>query len=188
MPSGLRSAPSGTTGSGLTTTVERDLTELLRSAIAARWVAEHGPLDAICRYALVPHGKLLRPLLLLHAVVAVGGEIDPVLPAAVGAECGHVASLVHDDIIDGDEMRRGQRSVQSKFGIDDAIVAGDALIFDIFRGLAECAGRGVPADRIVQALNTVARGGIDLCRGRCSKRRSPRHAASTWSSISRWPT
>lgn len=150
---------------GVALAVARDLTTLLQSAMASRWDATRGPLDSICRYALVPHGKLLRPLLLLQSVVAVGGEIEPVLPAAVGAECGHVASLVHDDIIDGDEMRRGQRSVHSRFGIDDAIVAGDALIFDIFRGLAECADRGVPGDRVVRALDTVARGGIDLCRG-----------------------
>jgi geranylgeranyl diphosphate synthase type I len=88
-----------------------------------------------------------------------------VLPAAVGAECGHVASLIHDDIIDDDEVRRGRSSVQHKFGIGDAIVAGDALIFDLFAALAECRQTGVSAERVVASLAAVSRAGIDLCRG-----------------------
>ena len=133
--------------------------------LGERWQADAGLLDAMCAHALVPAGKLFRPILLIESARAVGGDPAVVLPAAVGAECGHVASLVHDDIIDHDELRRGRPSVQHKYGVDDAIVAGDALIFDLFAGLAECRSTGAPADRIVAALDVVARCGIDLCRG-----------------------
>ncbi|WP_337822166.1 polyprenyl synthetase family protein [Amycolatopsis sp. A1MSW2902] len=119
----------------------------------------------ICGYALSTTGKLFRPMLLLECALAVGGNVEHVLPAAVGAECGHVASLIHDDIIDRDDVRRGQLATHRKFGTEDAIVAGDALIFDLFAGLAECRAAGATADRVVSALHAVARSGIDLCRG-----------------------
>jgi geranylgeranyl pyrophosphate synthase len=141
------------------------LDALLRQAVEQRWPVGTSTLDGICRYALVPTGKLFRPLLLVDSALAVGGAVDAVLPAAVGAECGHVASLIHDDIIDGDDLRRGRASVHHRFGVADAIVAGDALIFDMFAGLAECGDRGVPGDRVVLALESVARAGLDLCRG-----------------------
>ncbi|MEU3623641.1 polyprenyl synthetase family protein [Amycolatopsis coloradensis] len=141
------------------------LVERISDRLAKRWQAETSLLGEMCVHALVPSGKLFRPILLLESALAVGGDAEVVLPAAIGAECGHVASLVHDDIIDNDDLRRGRPSVQYKFGADNAIVTGDALIFDLFAGLAECRGTGARADRIVAALDVVARCGIDLCRG-----------------------
>ncbi|GIH22235.1 serralysin [Acrocarpospora phusangensis] len=138
---------------------------LLHEEIERRWLSGGRILDAMCRHALAPGGKLMRPVLLLESAVAVGGRAESVLPAALGTECGHVASLVHDDIIDGDETRRGRPAVHSAFGTDQAIVAGDALIFFLFQCLAECRETGVPEDRIVAALDVVARAGYDLCRG-----------------------
>ena len=104
-------------------------------------------------------------MLLLHSAAAVGGDPTSVLPAAVGTEVGHVASLIHDDIIDGDDVRRGQEAVHCRFGMDSAIVAGDALIFDLFACLAECRRNGVPDERVVTAMEIVARAGIELCYG-----------------------
>lgn len=141
------------------------LTGLVGGALARRWSGDGSLLGSICHYALVPSGKLFRPVLLLESALAVGGEVARVLPAAVGAECGHVASLIHDDIIDRDDLRRGRASVPRKYGTDDAIVAGDALIFDLFASLADCRDAGVPDDRVVSALAAVARAGLDLCRG-----------------------
>lgn len=138
---------------------------LVGGELEKRWSDDSTALGAICHYALVPTGKLFRPVLLLEAALAVGGELQRVLPAAVGAECGHVASLIHDDIIDNDDLRRGRESVQHKYGIGDAIVAGDALIFDLFASLAECRTTGVPDSRVVSALASVASAGLDLCRG-----------------------
>lgn len=138
---------------------------LVSDELEKRWANGSNPIDPICHYALVPSGKMIRPILLLDSALAVGGDLSPVLPAAVGAECGHVASLIHDDIIDGDDLRRGRPSVQHRFGVGDAIVAGDALIFDLFAGLAECRTAGAPDSRVVSALYEVAGAGLDLCRG-----------------------
>lgn len=137
---------------------------VLEVEIGSGWDADD-ELDAMCRYAVLPPGKLFRPYLLLEACAAVGGDLHPAVPAALGAEYGHVASLVHDDIIDSDDLRRGRASVPAEFGRDNAIVVGDTLIFRLFLALSECADRGAPADRVVASLRAVARAGVDLCRG-----------------------
>lgn len=137
----------------------------LQSEVERRWDTPGEELEAICRHALVPAGKLLRPLLCLESAVAVGGNAAQVLPAALAKEYGHVASLIHDDIIDGDDTRRGNPSIQHLFGIDRAILAGDNLLFSMFQSLAECQSRGIGADRIVQAVRAFAEMGTDMCRG-----------------------
>lgn len=136
----------------------------LRSELEQRWGAGER-IDAICRYAMLPSGKLLRPRLLLESCGAVGGIVEQVMPAAIGSECGHIASLIHDDIIDADEVRRGRAAVHAQFGTDDAIVSGDMLIFYLFRCLSECYDRQVPAHRVVAALKAISAAGLDLCRG-----------------------
>lgn len=141
------------------------LSLLVSTELEKRWSSGTSALDSICHYSLVPTGKLFRPVLLLDAALAVGGDVERVLPAAVGAECGHVASLIHDDIIDADDLRRGRPSVQHKYGVNDAIVAGDALIFDLFVALAECRERGIGDGQVAAAFEAVARAGVDLCRG-----------------------
>ena len=140
-------------------------TAVIASDMERRWLPLTGQLEEICRYAMLPSGKLFRPVLLIESALAVGGELAAVLPAAVGTECGHVASLVHDDIIDEDDMRRGRASVQAKFGAANAIVAGDLLIFRLFQCLAECQKAGVSAERVAAALSATAAAGIDLCLG-----------------------
>ncbi|WHT16171.1 polyprenyl synthetase family protein [Crossiella sp. CA-258035] len=119
-------------------------------------------LDELTRYAMAVPGKLLRPLMLIAAAEAVGGQAGAVLPAAVAVEHLHVASLVHDDIIDGDDLRRGRPSVHARHGIADAIVTGDALLFDLFAAAAESAA---PPQAVVAAVAELARAGGDLCRG-----------------------
>jgi geranylgeranyl pyrophosphate synthase len=139
--------------------------ELLQREIIRTWEADGDSLAAMALYALGAPGKMLRPILLLESALAVGGQLEHVLPAAVGTECGHAASLTHDDIIDGDEIRRGQPAVHRRFGLDDAIVAGDALIFQLFLSLARCRHAGVPGERVAAALEVVATAGVTLCRG-----------------------
>jgi geranylgeranyl pyrophosphate synthase len=145
------------------------LSDLVRGKLAEQWAQRSGLVDSICHYALMPTGKLFRPVLLLESTAAVGGDLLASLPAAAGAECGHVASLIHDDIIDDDDLRRGRPSVQRKYGIADAIVAGDALIFQLFASLAECRESGVADNNVVSALDAVARAGLDLCRGQAQE-------------------
>lgn len=73
-------------------------------------------------------GKMLRPSMLILA--SKFGEYDSkkVLPLAAAIELLHIATLIHDDIIDNSKLRRGVETVQSKFGKDAAVYSGDYII------------------------------------------------------------
>lgn len=142
--------------------VTRLTTEALESWLAA---VEADPLSPTYRWALTPPGKLLRPALLLWSAGAVGGSTDVVLPAAVGVELVHVGSLVHDDIIDADAVRRGKPSVPREFGTERAVLAGDALFFALFETLTDCQRSGASADAVVTAVRLFARAGRQLTSG-----------------------
>ncbi len=137
---------------------------VLRDELRRRWPAGADELTALGRYALLPPGKLLRPLLTLACAEAVGGAPDDAVPAALAVEYLHVATLVHDDIIDSDDVRRSRPTVHVAHGVPDAIVAGDHLIFAAFEAIGECRGR-VSADARMAAVATLAAAGSDLCRG-----------------------
>ena len=96
-----------------------------------RWVAADAPagLGEAMRYAVLDGGKRLRPLLVLAASEAVGGNPQAALRAACAVELIHAYSLVHDDMpcMDNDVLRRGKPTVHVKFGEAGALLAGDAL-------------------------------------------------------------
>lgn len=133
----------------------------LRSAVerlpapAARVVAYHfGWTDATGRPAAGGSGKAVRPLLTLLAAKAVAGEWRPAVPAAVAVELVHNFSLVHDDIIDRDTMRRHRPAVWKLFGTTDAILVGDAMHALAFEVLAET-GNARAAEAIGRLAATV---------------------------------
>jgi geranylgeranyl diphosphate synthase, type I len=82
-------------------------------------------------------GKSVRSALVLGCAEAVGGEPCGAVPAAVAAELVHNASLLHDDIIDGDTTRRNRPTAWTVFGLPAAILAGDALFFLAVQVLTE---------------------------------------------------
>ncbi|OZM72258.1 dimethylallyltranstransferase [Amycolatopsis antarctica] len=147
------------------------LADEVRDALARRWQPGDGRIHEISRYALLAPGKLLRPLLLAATAETCGAPREQVLPAALAVEYLHVASLVHDDIIDGDDLRRGRASVHARFGMSDAIVTGDALLFQVFASLAECADRGASDRAVLAAIGVLAKAGVDLCEGQAQEAR-----------------
>jgi len=107
-------------------------------------------------YALLSRGKRLRPLLVILSAESVGGERDTVMSLALAFELMHTATLVHDDIIDQDELRRDKPAVHTKWSMNDAILTGDALIA-LAVELASKYGEEI--------LKTVARSALELCDG-----------------------
>ncbi len=95
------------------------------------WVRADAPagLGESMRYAVLDGGKRLRPLLVLAASDAVGGQPQAALRAACAIELIHAYSLVHDDMpcMDNDVLRRGKPTVHVQFGEAQALLAGDAL-------------------------------------------------------------
>ncbi|WP_086824924.1 polyprenyl synthetase family protein [Allokutzneria sp. NRRL B-24872] len=75
-----------------------------------------------------PGGKHIRPALLFAVARAVGGDPDRALSAAVAVELVQQFTLLHDDIVDGDEQRHGRPAAWTIFGRDRAMIAGDALL------------------------------------------------------------
>ncbi|MDE2455491.1 MAG: polyprenyl synthetase family protein, partial [Burkholderiales bacterium] len=102
----------------------------VESALQA-WVPADTPagLGVAMRYGVLDGGKRLRPLLVLAACSALGGEREAALRAAVAVELIHAYSLVHDDMpcMDNDVLRRGKPTVHVKFGEAQAMLAGDAM-------------------------------------------------------------
>ncbi|NYI92785.1 geranylgeranyl pyrophosphate synthase [Amycolatopsis endophytica] len=73
-------------------------------------------------------GKAVRPALVLLSARAVGASPEIALPGAVAVELVHNFSLLHDDVMDGDETRRHRPTVWKLFGTGAAILAGDSLL------------------------------------------------------------
>lgn len=90
------------------------------------------------RYSLLAPGKRLRPLLVLLAAEACGGDETAVMPAACAVEMIHAYSLIHDDLpaMDDDDLRRGRPTCHKVYGEALAILAGDALLTLAFELLA----------------------------------------------------
>jgi len=86
------------------------------------------------RYSIFAGGKRIRPVLMLAACDAVGGQSEIALPAACAMEMIHTYSLIHDDLpaMDNDDLRRGRPTNHKVFGDAHAILAGDALLTEAF--------------------------------------------------------
>lgn len=108
-------------------------------------------------HLIVAGGKRLRSLVTLICCEAVGGTLEKVLPITVAAELLQTASLIHDDIIDKDDLRRGVQTVHMKYGHDIAILAGDFLIAQALRIIGEY---GSP-----ELISNMGSSGIRMCEG-----------------------
>ena len=111
----------------------------LTAAFSLGWCAEDGtPIEGAS-------GKGLRPALALLSARAAGAPPEVATAAAVAVELVHAFSLVHDDIMDGDERRRHRPTVWRAFGTGSAVLTGDALLalaVDVLGERAATAGLG----------------------------------------------
>ena len=115
--------------------------------------AGDGSLADMIWYHLDTGGKRLRPLLVLMAAEALGGNPEHALPFATGVELLHNATLVHDDYQDGDEVRRGRPTVWVRYGFEQSINAGDGLYFAGVQLAARCP---IPPDRVRRLLDMTS--------------------------------
>lgn len=116
---------------------------------------------AMC-YSLEAGGKRIRPVLLLAACEAVGGEVEAALPTACAMELIHTFSLIHDDLpaMDDDDLRRGRPTNHKIFGEGKAILAGDALLAEAFVWLSDPSlVPGLPPDLRLSVLREIASAG-----------------------------
>ncbi|MEJ7620568.1 MAG: polyprenyl synthetase family protein [Aquificaceae bacterium] len=81
----------------------------------------------IGNYIISSGGKGVRPLLTIMVCEALGGDVERVVPLAVGIEYVHIASLLHDDVVDGAQTRRGKKSANLVFGNQACVLTGDYM-------------------------------------------------------------
>lgn len=108
-------------------------------------------------YSLFAGGKRLRPVLVLAAAEAVGGDAEAAINTACAFECIHTYSLIHDDLpaIDNDDLRRGRPTCHKEFGEATAILAGDALLTVAFGLIAST--KGAAPSAVLGAVGELAK-------------------------------
>ena len=141
-------------------------------------MAEPERLYEASRYILEAGGKRLRPAVLLLTAEALadvdsadadyrafpdldGGEVD-VMSAAVSIEVTQSFTLIHDDIMDDDDLRRGVPSVHREYDTETAILAGDTLYSKAFEIMLQT---GAPPERALRAMRTLAETCTHICEG-----------------------
>jgi octaprenyl-diphosphate synthase len=120
-------------------------------------VFENAELTEMCRYVVLSGGKRLRPSFCILSYFACGGK-DSKIPVSIGSafEIVHSATLIHDDINDQGEMRRGRKTLHKEYTLTKAIVAGDCMFTVGFRLLASVKSKIV--DYIVEASGAMGAG------------------------------
>lgn len=117
------------------------------------------------KYALEMGGKRVRPLMALLACGLCGGETDKGLPAALAVEILHNFTLVHDDIMDSADTRRGQPSVFKKWDENTAILSGDVMFADSYKQLEYYAGQDFTKEDLFAMFSTFRKAVITVCEG-----------------------
>lgn len=112
------------------------------------------------RYGASAGGKLLRPILLLLIHETLGGAPDQALHAAVALELTHNFTLVHDDIMDHDNLRRGRETVYKRWDESTAILAGDGLFALAFSELAQ-----IDSPNLTLVFKVFSQGILRVCEG-----------------------
>lgn len=112
------------------------------------------------RYTFSLGGKRLRPMLTLLAAGMFGGDIDNVVKSAIGVEIFHNFSLLHDDLMDNADMRRGNPTVHKKWNANTAILSGDAMVIESYKYISDVEPKYLP-----QILDLFSNTAMNICKG-----------------------
>lgn len=112
------------------------------------------------RYALSQKGKRVRPILLTFSCEALGGSIKNCFDAAIAIEILHDFTLVHDDIMDDDYIRRGSKTVHAKWDKNVALLCGDGLIALAYSSLLKSNGKFIK-----RITSIFSEGIVKICEG-----------------------
>ena len=113
-------------------------------------------------HLIVNGGKRLRPYMVIRSCQILGGKSSTAMIAASAVEMVHNFTLVHDDIMDNDEMRHGVPTVHKKFGMPIAILAGDVLFSKAFQIISESK---LSPNANAHLISRLAKACVDVCEG-----------------------
>ncbi|MGD2142429.1 MAG: polyprenyl synthetase family protein [Candidatus Bathyarchaeota archaeon] len=118
------------------------------------------------RHIFLAGGKRIRPYLTMKSCELVGGDPKDVLPFAAALEILHNFTLIHDDIMDNDTLRRGAPTVHSKWGIPIGIASGDLLFAKVYEAILTSEfNEEMPCDRVMKCIRRVTEATIATCEG-----------------------
>ena len=124
------------------------------------WKREPYGLYEPIAYTLEAGGKRVRPQLAMIASQMFGGKEEDVLPAALALEVFHNFTLLHDDVMDKAEIRRGRPTVHVKWNENTAILSGDQMVIEAYKLLSN-----VPANKLPKALYLFNKMATEICEG-----------------------
>lgn len=124
------------------------------------WKREPYGLYEPIEYTLAAGGKRVRPQLAVIASRMFGGKDEEVLPAALALEVFHNFTLLHDDVMDKADVRRGRATVHVKWDENTAILSGDQMLIEAYKLLA-----GVPAEKLPKVLQLFNKMATEICEG-----------------------
>jgi geranylgeranyl diphosphate synthase type I len=113
-------------------------------------------------HLIVNGGKRLRPYMVIRSCQILKGKVSNAMPAASAVEMVHNFTLVHDDIMDNDEIRHGVPTVHKKFGMPIAILAGDVLFSKAFQVITDSK---LSPNATIQLVSRLAKACVDVCEG-----------------------
>jgi geranylgeranyl diphosphate synthase type II len=111
-------------------------------------------------YVLSMGGKRLRPVLMLLSYQLYREQPDDIMMQALGLETFHNYTLLHDDLMDGADMRRGHQTVHRRWNDNKAILSGDAMLIMAYRLMAQCS-----ADKLPQVMQLFSETALEIMEG-----------------------
>lgn len=138
-----------------------DCTELVNSALSKLDLSiEPNGLYEPVKYIMELGGKRLRPSLAIMSANLFTDEVDNVIPAALSLEVFHNFTLLHDDIMDNADVRRGKATVHKVWDENTAILSGDAAMILAYHQLSL-----LPKAQFVEAFKVFNRTAMEVCEG-----------------------
>lgn len=134
--------------------------DIEKSIAALSWQREPRGLYEPIEYALATGGKRLRPTLVMIASELFGGKEQDALPAALAIELFHNFTLLHDDVMDHADLRRGRPTVHVQWNDNTAILSGDQMMIEAYRLLGL-----VPEHKLPKSLVLFNKMATQICEG-----------------------
>ena len=112
------------------------------------------------RYVLSIGGKRIRPTLMMLAYGLYKDDVESILPSAIALETYHNYTLLHDDLMDNAEVRRGKPTVHKKWDANTAILSGDSMLVLAYERMAQC-----PVDKLKPVLDLFTETALEIGEG-----------------------
>jgi geranylgeranyl diphosphate synthase, type II len=139
----------------------KEISQIISSELdQINWNKEPRGLYEPIGYVLSMGGKRIRPVLSLMACNLFSDDVQPAVNSAIGLEIFHNFTLLHDDIMDKADVRRGQPTVHKKWDDNTAILSGDVMQISAYQFMTQ-----TPANQLKRSLDLFSQTAAEICEG-----------------------